>query len=348
MEYQLYPSGQRSLTNVVMDCQNDVLDIKQATDIIAEHVYTYETRRWNIRRNEDEFSDFITEFYQRIPNIIRTFRYYGIPFEHYLRRCIKLWGLAFYKRRSRNMVRDASLELENAPLFRYGQIDYAHDNRYNGYKTGSGAWQLRENRIDMAGVLGEIIGEPPGGGASVRLTGYQRNRILVIALKCTQWISCGQLRQVARITGVKYRHLYALCERLRIRYADTFNTANHFMQSLDRLFHRLMSYYLRLQDETNTISQKNMLLDNIRTLREKIYSKNVGETRVRLAPSNSEISQLLGIPKGTVDSTMRAMRKDLRQRYNERVLLGLQEDTFYDASGEEGGGNGGSERVPVL
>ena len=195
MEYQLCPSGERSLTSVVMDCQNNVLDMKRATDIIAEHVFTYETRRWSIRRNEDEFSDFITEFYQKIPTIIQTFRYYGIPFEHYLRRYIKLWMLSFHKRRSRDMVRDASLKLENAPLFRYGQIDYAHDNRYNGYRAGSGAWQLRENRIDMAGVLEEIIGEAPAG-ASVRLTGYQRNKILVIALKCTQWISCGQLRLV--------------------------------------------------------------------------------------------------------------------------------------------------------
>ena len=98
--------------------------------------------------------------------------------------------------------------------------------------------------------------------------------------------------------------------------------------------------------------KKNMLLDNIRRVRESIYSKNVGESRVRLAPSNSEISQLLGIPKGTVDSTMRAMRKNLRQQYNERVLLGVQEDIFCGAvGGESGSSGGGGERgggVPVL
>ena len=283
MEKKRYP-----LTDSVLSYQYNRIDIKTVMDRVAEHIYSYRC----YYEDYDIFADNLVDLYEKLPNMIKNYKYYGIPFEYYILRCFSLSYMHAHKMSRKDSIAKVAHEIEH----------------HVKHKTGHNM-----NRVDLVSLVNSI---------TKRRTYSQKSRgwkykILVITLKCSLWISDSQLRKIAEITAYNYRHLIAICERLRIMYAYPIDYKQTRIENAGRLFHRLISYYMRIHKSPYDDHETQKLLRTIEDIRESIERNNAKEVRIRIVPSNNDIALLLGIPKGTVDSIMLNVQKKLSDLYGE-------------------------------
>ncbi len=272
------------LTHLVLVYQCCGKGLQKICNYIASITYCYIGDEWNAQ--EDDAGDFLLSIYHKIPHIINRFRYYGIQFDHYLGRYLRLEYRSFKIRkqiaRAREYIMNISEEFHHTNSEATKHIDIVH--------------------YILQNVLNRSSYHRPSSSL----------RILLIALKFSSWISEEQMRPVAKLTDIPYQQLYDMCERLRIVQCTHLERYNLLQERRDVLYCRMLhtEYALHQISYYNVSGMpKAALQRQLSQLRERLGRVNHALRRVSQYPPNSVIADLLGIPKGTVDSSLYFLRK---------------------------------------
>ncbi len=281
-------------------------------ETIVNRIGLYVYYRYPSRKSltEDERSDFFLYFFPKIPSLIERFVYTGKPFDAYLNTSLK-WQLKTFRagrfqREKRYRCVGRSLfwysAEEGDPFTAFGEQPFPRPaapvpfDRGRALENADIPWRIRRAfRIGKDG----LIHDPP----------CQR-RLLLLILKSAYQIEPEQVEILAVIGGFEPELILSLVDCLRAR---VFRREPRFREldvrrnlALSRLFRAEESLF-RAADPR----ERERLSDLIADSRSRLSGYLKELRNLITCPTNREVAELLGIPKGTVDSALYNVKKAL-------------------------------------
>ena len=268
-----------SLTQLVLDCQAGKVPVKRVEDEILLVVFDHLK---GFRRNhEDEVSGFLLDFYPKIGGLIRRFRARGLPFRHYLFRTVR-WQWTSW--RSQNEVAVTCERLPSDPL----------------------VWDLPEETSAQEGCeLRESRCEPDA---------VRRKRLLLLTLKAGPFLQETDVSRLAELTGTDEVWLNGALKEMKASAQPRVDRDKRLTERRSDLF------WQRLVAEDRAFREpepaRRVLWDErARQVRGRLDRLSEEKKSLQVAPSHFDLARMLGLPKGTVDSGIYHLKKELSTLY---------------------------------
>lgn len=276
------------LTELVVGYQETGTGYETVRREVEQWVYYYPATRPGF--SQEDSADFLLYFRGKVPALVYKYRHSGRSFEHYLARTLR-WQLRSFARVRRRRVR--MHELTRAPDIWDGLIGVAESCDSASRVAASATTRLAGAR--RAGA--------PQGSAS--------RRMVILAMKAAVLVSDAQLRELARVTGYSEEWLRECRDELKHRVGRRDGRRTELRERRNNAF-----FQVRLaQDELAMTPEQHRRAAIHRELERqnrRLLNARRELARVPAVPSNGEISAVLGIPKGTIDSALHYMKRRLR------------------------------------
>jgi DNA-directed RNA polymerase specialized sigma24 family protein len=273
-----------NLTEKVLHYQRTRQGLRDIVSDIAPRVYQFPRR--TMGWDEDACGDFYVFIHPRIIRLLDRFRDQGKPFESYLWAVLN-WQLRNFARdRSRDEKRwKVSLRLE----------------------PGAAVSLDDEERGDPLRASAELA-------RCVRSSADRRN-FLFLVLKCSRLLDDEHAPPLARIAGVTTETLLALVASLREMRGARESRYEMFRGRRNKAYGAVRLLEAELHDEVDA-GKRAVTERALARMRRRMSSSMRRMSRVGLAPTNLEISRVLGVPKGTVDSGLYWLKRKLAPVYD--------------------------------
>ncbi len=284
-----------SITDQIIRYKHTGEGLEFLIDRIALYIYFDCPCEKNL--SEDERSDFFCYFFPKIPGLIDRFVFTGKPFESYLNTSIKWQARSF---RISHSQREKRYRCMGKPLYWYAADDP---------EIADPSCDYEPRRLSLTPTFRRAL--KISGDNRIHDPSYQR-RLLLLILKSAYQIEPERAEILSRMGGFDPVLILSLLECLRNRYCvrqgrlRELDTRRNL--ALNRIYQAEESLFLAIdQEERDRLARvisdsRKRLMEYIRELR-----------NLSLAPSNREVAEILGIPKGTVDSALSIVKKRLNQ-----------------------------------
>jgi hypothetical protein len=223
--------------------------------------------------SEEECIDYLCWLYPRIGRTIDRYKFCGSSFEGYIR-----------------------------SLIRWSSKEY-HAKESNQRLMESAYWDTTVTEMAVCSQEPEYP-EPEGDLSPVS----NPRQILILLLKSYYHVSEDFIGRIAPVVGIEKEKLILMIEMLRKRRQERDEHIRHLRERLHSLYYRCINFERRLLTVTEGSAQELRLRRcleksrlRIRTLRERLKA-------IRLDATNRQVAEILGIPKGTVDSSLFAIK----------------------------------------
>jgi hypothetical protein len=256
---------------------------------IAPRVYQFPRR--TMGWDEDACGEFYVFIHPRIIRLVDRFRNQGKPFESYLWAVLN-WQLRNFARgRNRDERRwRVSLSMEPGPAV-------STDDPQSTADEGIDA-------LIASTVLARYV-----------RSDADRRNFLFLALKCSRLVDTQNAPALARVAGVTTQALMALIATLREMRGARECRHEMFRDRRNRSFAAIRLLETELRDEADP-AKRASAEQALAKMRRRMASAMQRMSRVGCAPTNLEISRVLGVPKGTVDSGLYWLKRKLAPVYD--------------------------------
>ncbi|MDR0378014.1 MAG: hypothetical protein LBH70_09505 [Spirochaetaceae bacterium] len=263
-----------SLDSFLRKYREGRLDKKELEGIIFDYILKNRTRFKLRRWPEDEYIDFLCWFYPRIGRAIDNYRDHGSSFDAYIAATVR-WA-------SREYIR----------------VEVSHRITEQTY------WDARTQEMDVCEQ------EPAYGDSPVPFKPVTNPRqTLMLLLKSYYFISEDFIDRAAPAIGMKKERLKQLIEQLRILRIPRDNAINDTRNRIHTLYYRSISLERRINAALEGSARYEKLKIRLEQTRRQLASMRNRFKRMRTNPTNQQVAQVLGIPKGTIDSSLFAIKK---------------------------------------
>ena len=267
------------LTRAVKKYQKNEIEIKTVEDMVAVEIYNYPPmrRRWN----EDECGDFLCHFYSRIRPMINRFKDQGAPFEALLKVAVrfqmKSFGLRLKEKRVKERVLTNGDFLEKSLLT---------ETSRPAAQGESGGTELEEIPIQA-----EMVRKNEG----------IRRRLLFLIMREHERISDSFLTHFIFITGYNRGWVEDKLEKIKEMTRQALERKELCRRRKNTALFNI--YYLHEQlREYQPQTEKERLCAKIEKEIETIRRTEKAMARICSRPTHRQLSELLQVPKGTIDS----------------------------------------------
>ena len=269
-------------------------------------------------REEDDPGDFYVYFLPRLKRLLRRYRDQGRPFEHYFNSLLR-WHLKSFYRHSRRFRENwniaVSRDFWDVPEDTEAVIQLFDDE-------SDGRWI----RLLGIGEDGRIHNEAA------------KKRFLFLVMRCVRNLNDRRIEIAARIAGCCRCWLKERVQRLMELVRDKEHRLEMFWNRRNRAYYRLRVLERRLSWEQEE-EKKIRLLSSIQR-QKRIMALSMDEARrVPLSPSHRAIALALGVPKGTVDTGLRWIKKRLESLSSRRALYPSRSTGVSLVHGDTAGNN---------
>ncbi len=270
--------GKSALTKKVITFQQSGQGEEKLIQEIA--LYIYSSFPVKTYLSKDQRGDFICSVYNEIGRIMNRFSFKGKPFEAYLNIILK-WRIKSYL--SRTAMKKDIISITNDAHFIYTA-------------------QLKSPDEHKQGI--EIDDEI----ASVIRNDTDRKRLLFIFMKEYITADPAYLPYVAQLTGYSERWIMDKAEILRHIVYRRIDRYKKLSEKRNKTFFKL---YLaeKKQYEAYTEEEKKAYAVEAKMLKERLHRTNRDLSKFPFYPTHREISAVIGIPKGTIDSGLFYLKK---------------------------------------
>jgi len=232
-------------------------------------------------RNKNRWDEFLSWLYPRLVRAIDLYRDMGSSFDAYI----------------------TSLIHYTAKEYRCREADH----RLTEYMC----WQARAEEM----MACESESEYPDYRKDVSIPqGIKPRQILLLLLKSYHLVSDEYVKHVARKIGMNTALVMNMVNELRDRRSKK---ENEILDLRDRIYcqhYRCLAYQKRMDASQPGTAYYERMKDRYERARKRFCSMKKRLGRIRQDASNSLIAQVVGIPKGTVDSGLFSVRKQLGNR----------------------------------
>ncbi len=262
------------------DCLNDLVAE------IAPRVYWYP--RHKLGWDEDACGEFYARFQPRLFRLLSRFKDQGKPFESYL--CsVMSWELKNFAREMRKADRDW-----NAAL----RLEYPEE---------------------QAGAEPEWEKARPDGPderlASLLDNEADRRNVLALCLKNIRHMTPERFSGLAALARVPQDTLTRYASVLRARMAPREKRLEAFRMRRNRAYSCIRLLEQELLEEADP-GRRGRIHERLARARKTMRTAMHRMSRIKLNPTNREIAEVLGVPKGTVDSGLFWLKRKLVSVYD--------------------------------
>jgi DNA-directed RNA polymerase specialized sigma24 family protein len=241
--------------------------------IILDDLDRFNPYRWK----RDECCDYVSWLYPRLRRAIESYRDSGSSFESYISSIVR-WSAKEYR----------------AMMINHQVIEYA-------------AWSARVPDMYAGNAEPEYPEIKNETAAPVKRAKNPR-QLLILILKCYYYLSDDFIERAAPAVGLKSSELKLIMEKLRKQRLLHDDRVRSLRERIYCQFYRCIILEKQLKaapvDSTPAIKLKTRL-ERSRIRLEKMRKRLA---RIRVYASNLEIAKTLGIPKGTIDSNLHALK----------------------------------------
>jgi hypothetical protein len=294
-----------SLTEQVVDYQQSGRGYERLIERIALEIYTYPRGRG--KWNEDDASDFFCYFFPKVPALINRFVFHGRPFEVYLKTTMKLQLRTFAVRRTSSQI--------------YGHIltdggfwaadDGGYDDSYAGYAGGAAMEAAEPESTDPAFL------PTPEARRVLRIDHNLhiidptlRKRFLFLVLKGAASVSGHMIRRAAVLASCDAGWIFRCVDALRDTLAARRERLCMLRERRNHYYFRMFCMQEELKIATDEESRRR-LADAMCLIRTRLAGTLEEISRVPLTPTHKDIAEVMGVPKGSVDSGLYYLRSAL-------------------------------------
>jgi hypothetical protein len=278
-----------SLNALVAYYQKTGLGLAEILNRLALRIYNYPSGK--SLANEDDCGEFYLYFYPRLIRTLGKFQDRGKPFEWYFNSVLR-WHYKVYCTRKRK-----------------DQIRWAVARSVLFWELPDPGPVLPASTLSMDPRESAIPFDRFGGSRENTC----RKRILLLALKNARHLDDYAIRWISGFSGVEEDHLVALVERLRANLYKQELRLHRLYRRQNKIFTKIFLFQRDLLWEIDP-EKKAQLALSLCELRRVLRSVQRKIHRVRLHPSNREIAELLHIPKGTIDTSLYWLRRQLLEK----------------------------------
>lgn len=279
-----------NLTEKVLQYQRTRQGLRDIVDEIAPRVYQFPRR--TMGWDEDACGEFYVFIHPRIIRLLDRFRDQGKPFESYL------WAVLNWQ--LRNFARDRNRDERRWKVsLRVEPGEAVSLDHHQGSGEGPEAQALNASAAFARYVRSDA----------------DRRNFLFLALKCSRLIDTENAPALARVAGVATETLMALVTALREMRGARESRHEMFRGRRNKAYAAIRLLETELQEEVDPAKRASTEEALART-RRRMSSAMQRMSRVGLAPTNLEISKVLGVPKGTVDSGLYWLKRKLASVYD--------------------------------
>ncbi|MDR3160849.1 MAG: hypothetical protein LBU28_04460 [Spirochaetaceae bacterium] len=237
-------------------------------------------KRFHLRqRAQDDRIDFLCWLYPRISRAIDKYQDTGATFDAYIGSMV-FWSSREYRVRERNH----------------------HLSEYACWNAGSGDGMVRSPEPDY---LDQSPESPPEPVSNPR-------QILVLLLKAYYFMSDDLVSRIAPAVGLTHDKLTDMISRLRKLRSKREVEIRGLQDRIERQFFRCLSFEWRLSVVPADSFSYQKMLACLERARKRLESMRKRLKAFRFEASNRQVAEVLGVPKGTVDSNLHAAR----EKYN--------------------------------
>ncbi|GHV94513.1 hypothetical protein AGMMS50293_08330 [Spirochaetia bacterium] len=253
---------------------------------------------------EEERADFASWIYPRIRSAISSYRENGSSFENYLGSAIR-WGAKEY----RSNIADN------------GVAEYA-------------AWTVRIPDLYTREVEPEYMADEPEVSAedpqplivvdcleqSIARIKKNPRQLMMLILKCYCYVSDDFLDRIAEKTGIEKEKIKQCVDKLRAVRIKQDEKLRTMRERIYCQFYRCIIYERRLavMEKNSTIALRmERRLDKARIRLAAMRKRFAG---IRPVATNRQVADILGITKGTVDSSLHNLKSRWKNMLDECIL----------------------------
>jgi len=269
-----------SLTEKVLACRAGLLALKPVQDQIL--LLVYEHLRAG-HRDEDDVSGFLLEFHPRIEGLMERFRDKGVPFRHFLLRTVRWHWTSYLMAKTQAEANDHLLQEPN-------HLNYD------------------ESFVDSMDLAESPEFEPQPE--------VHRKRLVLLALKSAAYLEDLQVEEVCRRTGTDLAWLQSQVDQIKSSVESQARKVKSLTQRQGEV------YWLRLVAEDRVRREPDPERRRAWEQRASLYRQRLSGLRERkrsvsLTPTHQDLGKMLGLPKGTVDSGIFHLKKELTSLYTD-------------------------------
>ncbi|MEI8096450.1 MAG: hypothetical protein WCG80_19735 [Spirochaetales bacterium] len=274
------------LTQRVLAVQAGLQPRKDVEDSILLMVFQH-LRNYH-RNDEDDVSGFLLEFAGRIGGLVDRFEDRGIPFQHYLMRSMR-WQWTSYKARRDHETAQGMLLAEP------DNLDYGTPEQ--GLNP--------DNAAQAVGAAMAPLEDPT-----------LQSRLLMLALKQATLLEESQIEEICRLASVDLSWLQALVQEVRQLVEPQQERKQHLTERQSEVYWQRLVAEARARREPDP-DRRALWEKRAAMYRERLANLQTRRTAMTVVPTHLDLSRLLGIPKGTVDSGIYHLKKELACLYTD-------------------------------
>lgn len=273
------------LTCRVLTCQKTGKKRPALEREIALASYTYIQN--NRTLSEDEAGDFFCYCYPKLAALIDNFTYQGRPFEAYLYVSLR-WHLLHY-------IRRINTQKLTRTVF-----------------SISSFWEVAQYQPECCAE------EPEGSDTGhIQLNTTSRKRMVYLALRESEYLTHAMVEEIVAITNIDRRWFLNCVMALKARLERRRSRLEAARRYRNRYFFHYHVLQIQLQ-QCSDPEKRGFLQSELLQIKEKLDRSAARVQRLHVHPTNREISEVLNIPKGTIDSGIYYFRNSYTPRNSGR------------------------------
>jgi hypothetical protein len=280
-----------SLDNLFKEYSRGNLDKRYFEELIFKSVVADYQRYHPSDWNREECIDFLCWLYPRISRSIDNYRDIGASFDAYIGTLIRCSVKEYRSREA--------------------------DHRVTEYS----AWTVHSSELlprNMVDGMSVFEAEPEyGGGTAATLVSNPR-QILILLLKSYYFVSDDFAARVAPIIGMEKETVKNLLDRLRKQRVRRDEAIRSLQERIHCQFYRCITYESRLRATSEDLACHAKMKARLERARLRLAAMKKRLAGIRMDATNQQISELLGVSKGAVDSSLHALRIRCERRRGDR------------------------------
>ena len=269
---------------------------------LATYTYHYPRRRIP-HLDEDTSGEFYLFCHRKLEHLVERFRERGIPFEHYLNSVLS-WQLRTFLAKRNRAEQAWQASLRN-PLWDCSETTGAAADDGTGTAEPRPTQPARAHRFRMPATA-------------------RQRRLLYAVLKAGHGLDDAEIDRAAAATGCPTDRLHRLVSDLAQRGAAKRRRQQMLRERRNHAFAELNIWSAVAHQETDPDRRARAVARAARH-RRTMKSAQAELARVRVAPSNRDIGDLLSVPKGTVDTGLYWLKRDIAAHYPDHDGVGTGE-----------------------
>jgi hypothetical protein len=250
------------------------------------------------RWRQDDRGDFLSWLYPRLSKAIDTYRDTGASFETYMGAMIR-WASKEYRSRRADIkaAEHAAWMIQMPDQYACQPEPRYHEN--GGQETEQGPSQSRSKT-----------------GSDIKAGSRQ---LLILILKCYCYVSDDFLDRIAPLAGIEKELLKEMVDKLRVLRLKRDEQLRYMRERVYCQFYRCIVYERRIAAmPENSVILARMQMRLLKA-RQRLAAMRKRLAGIRPEATNRQIAEIIGVSKGTVDSSLYV----LKSRWNNNPELSI-------------------------